>query len=70
MSTKKLSPTEQNAINRKAILSLNVSPDTKSESTRRDLVKFSQEVQKKLLVWSHVKDLRVVLLEVEKEKQS
>ena len=70
MSTKKLSLTEQNAINRKAILSLNVSPDTKSDSTRRDLAKFSQEVQKKLLVSSHVKDLRVVLLEVEKEKSS
>ena len=68
MSTKKLSLTEQNAINRKAILSLYVSPDTKSESTRRDLAKFSQEVQKRLLVASHVKDLRVVLLEVEKEK--
>ena len=70
MSTKKLSPTEQGAINRKAILSLNVSPDTKSESTRRDLAKFSQEVQKKMMVASHVKDLRVVLLEVENEKSS
>ena len=70
MSTKKLSPTEQGAINRQAILSLNVSPDTKSESTRRDLVKFSQEVQKRLLVASHVKDWRVVLLEVEKEKHA
>ena len=68
MSTKKLSPTEQGAINRKAILSLNVSPDTKAESTRRDLAKFSHEVQKKLLVSSHVKDWRVVLLEIEKEK--
>ena len=70
MSTKKLSPTEQGAINRKAILSLYVSPDIKPDSTRRDLAKFSQEVQKKMMVASHVKDLRVVLLEVEKEKSS
>ena len=67
MSTKKLSPTEQGAINRKAILRLSVSPDTKPDSTRRDLAKFSHDVQKKLQVTSHVKDWRVVLLEVEKE---
>jgi|CXWL01.1.fsa_nt_gi hypothetical protein len=70
MSTKKLTHTEQCAINRKSILSLPVSPDTKPDSTRRELAKFCQEVQRKLMHWSHIKDFRVVLLEVEKEKQS
>lgn len=66
MSTKKLSHTEQNAINRKALLSLDVSPDTKPDITRRDIAKFSQDVQKHLIAWRNLKDLRLVLLEVEK----
>lgn len=70
MSTKKLSTTEQNAINRKTFLSLHLSPDTKFDSTRHDLGKFSQEVQRKLMQWRHIKDFKLVLLEVEKEKQS
>ena len=67
MSTKKLSLTEQNAINRKTFLSLSVSPDTKFDSTRHDLAKFSQEVQRKLMQWRHIKDFKLVLLEVEKQ---
>lgn len=68
MSTKKLTHTEQNAINRKSLLSLSVSPDTKPDSTRRELATFCHEVQKKLIVWRNL-DLRLVLLEVEKEKE-
>ena len=68
MSTKKLSTTEQNAINRKAFLSFDVSPDTKADSTRHDLAKFCQEVQRKLMQWRHIKDFRLVLLEVEKKQ--
>lgn len=70
MSTKKLTHTEQSAINRKSLLSLSVSPDAKPDSTRRELAQFSQEVQRKLMQWSHINDFRLVLLEVEKERQS
>ena len=70
MSTKKLTHTEQSAITRKSLLSLSVSPDTKPDSTRRELAKFSQEVQRKLMQWRHIQDFRLVLLEVEKERQS
>jgi|CXWL01.1.fsa_nt_gi hypothetical protein len=70
MSTKKLTHTEQGAINRKSLLSLSVSPDTKPDSTRRELATFCQDVQKKLIMWRHLPELRLVLLEVEKEKEN
>ena len=64
----KLSPTEQTAINRKAILSLKVSPDTKPEVTRRELADFTKELQRTLTVKRHLKHLRLVLVEIEKEE--
>ena len=63
----KLTPTEKTAINRKAILRLDVSPDTKPDVTRNELANFTKELQRTLTVKRHLKHLRLVLVEIEKE---
>ena len=63
----KLSPTEQTAIDRKALLTVNVSPDTRPEVTRRELADFTKELQKILTIKRHLKHLRLVLVETEKQ---
>lgn len=63
----KLSPTDVSSLKRKAILTLKVSPDTKSDVTRNELADFTKELQRTLAVKRHLKQLRLVLVEVEKE---
>ena len=63
----KLSPTDVSSLKRKAILTLKVSPDTKSDVTRNELADFTKELQRTLTVKRHLKQLRLVLVEVEKE---
>lgn len=64
----KLSPTEQTALNRKAILSMRVSPDTKNEVMRRDLEGFTKDVLKVLTTKRHLKNFKLFLVETEEEK--
>ncbi len=62
----KLSPTEESAIRRKAILSINVSAQTKAEVTKKELTDFIKEILKMLTVKRQLKNVLLVLVEIEK----
>jgi hypothetical protein len=64
----RISPTDVSSLKRKAILTLKVSPDTKPDVTRTELADFIKELQRTLIAKRHLKHLRLVLVEVEKEK--
>ena len=49
------------------MLNLKLSPDAKPEVTRKELADFTKELQRTLIVKRHLKHLRLVLVEVEKE---
>lgn len=63
----KLSPTEQFAINRKSLASLNVSCDFKPDALRRELATLTTEVIR-IVNMKRLKHAKLVLLETEEEK--
>lgn len=63
----KLTPTEQTAINRKALMTLKVSCDLKPDALRRDLAKFIQEVLRTITT-KRLKHVKLALVETEEEK--
>lgn len=63
----KLTPTEQTALNRKALKSLKVSCDTKQEALRRELAAYIQEVIRTITT-KGLKSAQLLLIETEEEK--
>ena len=65
----KLSLYEQATLARKTILSIKLSTDSQPMVTRNDLAKFNRDLLRLMTVKRHLKNLRLVLVEVEPEKQ-
>lgn len=63
----KLTPTEQSAINRKALATLKLSCDLKPDALRRELASFDQEVCR-AIAGKRLKDVKLVLVETDEDK--
>lgn len=63
----KLTPTEQTAINRKALATLKLSCDLKPDALRRELANFVQGVLRTITT-KRLKNVKLALVETDEEK--
>lgn len=65
---KKLMLHEQKRLREHAVLTLNLSPDTKAEITKKGVAEFSKDLLNTVARYRHIKHWQVVLVEVDGEK--
>ncbi|OQW31453.1 MAG: hypothetical protein A4E20_03985 [Nitrospira sp. SG-bin2] len=64
----KLLSHEQKRLREHAALTLNLSPDTKAEVTKKDVTEFTKHLLTTVAQKRHIKHWQVVLIEVDGEK--
>ena len=66
---KKLLPHEQKRLHEHAALTLTISPDTKTEITKKEVAEFSKELLNTVARYRGIKHWSVVLVQTEKAEE-